>query len=413
MGHACGPPARRPLATSPVCCSIGAASDPQEWPYLSVWQGPSPSFHPRCLTFLAGCVAPTPELGVRQGLDRPDQLAPTCSRRPSAQPTASTRSLGPGHAVAAPHDPLGTLQAVMQASPFAGAGLGPFEDAAPHPAGPLDAYRHGSSSGRDARCVQGPRAVHVDCSQAALPPPPASAAALPPADHGRRCDCRLMLRLSLTRCRHVHPPLSMSAHRRSLDDAGLLHTATSAGSGAAFPTAASLGSLGRSASVSNPFDMTELLARISLLPPAPPPPPALDSASSGGGPRCLSTDGVNRMQWVQPSGEAALLLLANGCLPGSIVASSENWGKKWGCGALASAAPAFAGFHVLLPSQSPCSIGDTACLPSCRAPPHGPGSGGRGAGRGAGAADAHRVRLLGLVVSWVPGSHEAWQAWLG
>lgn len=112
-------------------------------------------FHPRCLTFLAGCVAPTPELGVCQGLSRPDQRAPTCSGRPSAQPTASTRSLGPGHAVAAPHDPLGTLQAVMQASPFAGAGLGPFEDAAPHPAGPLDAYRHGSSSGRDARCVQG------------------------------------------------------------------------------------------------------------------------------------------------------------------------------------------------------------------------------------------------------------------
>lgn len=121
----------------------------------------------------------------------------------------------------------------------------------------------------------------------------------------------------------------MSTHRRSLDDAGLLHTATSAGSGAAFPTAASLGSLGRSASVSNPFDVTELLARISLLPPTPPPPPALDSASSGGGPRCLSTDGVNRVQWVQPSGEAALLLLANGCLPGSIVASSKMWGKKW------------------------------------------------------------------------------------
>ncbi len=41
----------------------------------------------------------------------------------------------------------------MQASPFAGAGLGPFEDAVPYPAGPLDAFRQGSGSGRDARCA--------------------------------------------------------------------------------------------------------------------------------------------------------------------------------------------------------------------------------------------------------------------
>lgn len=135
---------------------------------------------------------------------------------------------------------------------------------------------------------------------------------------GQRCD------LAFSRALHgTHPnrhrlarPLHRRSIRLSLDDAGLLHMATSAGGGAALPAAASLGSLARSASVSNPFDVTELLARISLLPATPAPPPALASTGGSGGPRCLSTDGVNRMQWVQPSGEAGLLNVTPGLFMG-------------------------------------------------------------------------------------------------
>ncbi len=104
--------------------------------------------------------------------------------------------------------------------------------------------------------------------------------------------------------------------------------ATSAGGGASLPAAASLGSqMGRSASVSNPFDVTELLARISLLPATPGPPPALASAGSGGGLRCLSTDGVNRVQWVQPSGKTGAVFAGqNQCavLPSSSAADEAQ-----------------------------------------------------------------------------------------
>lgn len=212
----------------------------------------------------------------------------------------------------------------MQASPFAGVGLGPFEDAGGAPASPLDAFRHGSGSSRDARCEEMPRGGKL---------PPACGAGARPLHrsqlaHGTRRPA-LRSRL-LARAHGIHPnrhclacPLrSRSIHRRSLDDAGLLPMATSAGGGAALPAAASLGSLARSASVSNPFDVTELLARISLLPATPAPPPALASTGGSGGPRCLSTDGVNRMQWVQPSGEAGLLDVTPGLFNGQ---------TAWGC----------------------------------------------------------------------------------
>lgn len=59
----------------------------------------------------------------------------------------------------------------------------------------------------------------------------------------------------------------------------------------------------RSATVANPFDVAELLSRISLLAPS----ASAGAAAGMGGPRPLSADSTSGIQWIQPSGALQLL----------------------------------------------------------------------------------------------------------
>ena len=190
----------------------------------------------------------------------------------------------------------------------------------------------------------------------------------------------------LSACRpahHARPPMMQTSqttprscsgrlpsHRGSLDAGAPCFAPPPGGGGAS-------GGLGRSASLPSPYDVAELLARISLLaPPAPPP-----AGPSAGGPRALAADG-SRLHWVQPSGACAVQVWRGVHVPPAGAASGRSWARSrlaMTCLPMPAAA---------LPPQP-------NLHPRCRPAPLRAGHRGCGARRGGGGAHAHRVRACG------------------